>query len=181
MIFHDFSELYIFFTFCSYLDLIGYHFYCSAKNFYLRWPIGPKMYNAPRFVQFPRQNPCTKKFPKKFYLRRASGREISQISLMRRIFCTFLENGRKQFLSALGRNLGKYFYLRRGFCCLERLGKNSKISICTQKKNISICESATVYIGDYIGTTIGLIKGDTRSLDYSSSEPKGPLTLPGSL
>ena len=25
------------------------------------------------------------------------------------------------------------------------------------------------YIGDYIGTTIGLIKGDTRSLDYSSS------------
>ena len=102
------------------------------------------MYNAPRFVQFPRQNPCAKKFPKNFYLRRASGREISQISLMRRIFCTFLENGRKKILSALGRNLGKYFYLRRGFCCLERLGKNSKISICTQKKNISICESATV-------------------------------------
>ena len=25
-----------------------------------------------------------------------------------------------------------------------------------------------VYIGDYIGTTIGVIKGDTRSLDYSS-------------
>ena len=53
--------------------------------------------------------------------------------------------GEKTFLSALGRNLGKYFYLRRGFCCLELLGKNSKISICTQKKNISICESATVY------------------------------------
>ena len=26
------------------------------------------------------------------------------------------------------------------------------------------------YIGDYLGTTIGLIKGDTRSLDYSSYE-----------
>ena len=24
------------------------------------------------------------------------------------------------------------------------------------------------YMGDYIGTTIGVIKGDTRSLDYSS-------------
>ena len=24
------------------------------------------------------------------------------------------------------------------------------------------------YIGDYIGTTIGVIKGDTRSLDYGS-------------
>ena len=24
------------------------------------------------------------------------------------------------------------------------------------------------YIGDYIGSTIGVIKGDTRSLDYSS-------------
>ena len=23
------------------------------------------------------------------------------------------------------------------------------------------------YIGDYIGTTMGVIKGDTRSLDYS--------------
>ena len=26
-----------------------------------------------------------------------------------------------------------------------------------------------VSMGDYIGTTIGLIKGDTRSLDYSSN------------
>ena len=25
-------------------------------------------------------------------------------------------------------------------------------------------------MGDYIGTTIGVIKGDTRSLDYSSHE-----------
>ena len=24
------------------------------------------------------------------------------------------------------------------------------------------------YVGEYIGTTIGVIKGDTRSLDYSS-------------
>ena len=88
--------------------------------------------------------PVQKKFPKNFYLRRASGREISQISLMRRIFLHFSGKWEKKILSALGRNLGKYFYLRRGFCCLERLGKNSKISICTQKKNISICESATV-------------------------------------
>ena len=26
------------------------------------------------------------------------------------------------------------------------------------------------YIGDYMGTSIGVIKGDTRSLDYSSYE-----------
>ena len=27
------------------------------------------------------------------------------------------------------------------------------------------------YIGDYIGTTVGVIKGDTRSLDYNTYNP----------
>ena len=33
------------------------------------------------------------------------------------------------------------------------------------------------YIGGYIRTTIGLIKGDTRSLDYSSYTTLHPLPL----
>ena len=34
-----------------------------------------------------------------------------------------------------------------------------------------------INIGDYIGTTIGVVKGDTRSLDYSSYEVYFPLPI----
>ena len=34
------------------------------------------------------------------------------------------------------------------------------------------------YIGDCIGTTIGVIKGDTRSLDYSSNVLDDPSATP---
>ena len=33
------------------------------------------------------------------------------------------------------------------------------------------------YIGDYMGTTIGVIKGDTRSLDSSSHVVQSPLVV----
>ena len=92
------------------------------------------MYNAPRFVQFPRQNPCAKKFPKNFYLQRASGREISQISLMLRIFCTFLENGRKNFYLRWAEIWVNISICAVGSAVWSVWEKNSKISICTQKK-----------------------------------------------
>ena len=42
--------------------------------------------------------------------------------------------------------------------------------------NHSLNSSKGAYLGDYIGTTTGVIKGDTRSLDYNSYSAYFPLS-----
>ena len=57
----------------------------------------------------------------------------------------------------------------RGVCagCMELVGLNVQ-AVCSYELQSKLLKGG--YIGDYIGKIVGVIKEDTRSLDYSSYE-----------